>query len=453
MPTVKLPTFHQGQMRAFNQLLYEKVRFQALRCGRRFGKTDYGKILASDIVCKGGRVGVFVPNFRLQVEVFNDITTTLEPIKKSQSKSEWAFRGQTGCEIEVIDDYGSMSRKWESSAIEFWSLENPNAGRSRKYDLVLIDEAAHGKDDLMEVWERSIAATLVDRMGSAVVMSTPNGIAKTNFFFQICTQKKHGFTEFHAPTAANPYMHPPYVRADELERLKTRYHPLVYRQEILAEFVDWSGEALFSLDKLLSGGKPIDYPQHVEYVFATIDTAVKDGQENDGTGVIYWAYNLYGNGPKLSILDWDIIQIKGNLLEEWLPSVYETLVILSGQCKARYGIEQIWIEDKMSGSILIQQGQAMGLPVSPIDDKYTGIGKDQRAILASGPVWRGEVKISQWAFEKHKMYKEYDDNHLLSQVMGFTLYDKKAATRADDLLDCFTYGTCVAGVVLDDFKR
>jgi len=34
-------------------------------------------------------------------------------------------------------------------------------------------------------------------------------------------------------------------------------------------------------------------------------------------------------------------------------------------------------------------------------------------------------------------------NHFLHQVTTFRIGDKEAAKRADDLLDCFTYGVAV----------
>ena len=88
-------------------------------------------------------------------------------------------------------------------------------------------------------------------------------------------------------------------------------NPLVYQQEYLAEFVDWSGVAFFMLDKMLVDGKPIDIPKRVDGVFCTIDTATKTGTANDGTAVVYWGFNRIGDGPPLALLDWDVVQIEG----------------------------------------------------------------------------------------------------------------------------------------------
>jgi hypothetical protein len=49
-------------------------------------------------------------------------------------------------------------------------------------------------------------------------------------------------------------------------------------------------------------------------VFAVIDSATKTGSDHDGTAVVYAALT---NPPdqRLVILDWDIVQIEGSLLE------------------------------------------------------------------------------------------------------------------------------------------
>jgi hypothetical protein len=430
---VKLPVFHTGQMQAFQR----RTRYQVLRCGRRWGKTDYFKILAGDRVAKGQNVGIFVPNYKIQTEVYAELEESLLPIKRSSSKADWVQRYMTG------------------GRIDFWTLENERAGRSRKYHLVLIDEAAFTKDStMMKIWETCIAPTLLDYEGQAVVGSTPNGINEENFFYQVCMKPELGFSEYHAPTAQNPYMPFPLPhetrvqwqlrREAEFQKLKDRNHPLVYRQEYLAEFVDWSGVAFFELDKMLVNGEPAALPIMPDYVFAVLDTAVKDGAEHDGTAVTFYARNQHGIGAPLTILDWDIVQIQGASLETWLPTVYQQLQYWANITSARFGSGGVWIEDKMSGSILLQQAANHGWQAHPIDSKLTSLGKDARAINCSGQVYRGEVKLYQDAFNKKKLYKGFEKNHLISQVCGFTIGDKNAATRADDLLDTFTYGIAIA---------
>jgi hypothetical protein len=218
---------------------------------------------------------------------------------------------------------------------------------------------------------------------------------------------------------------------------------LVYAQEHLAEFVDWSGTAFFSREKLLNQNQPVPYPAPCESVFAVIDTASKTGTDNDATAVTFFALDRRPDRFPLIILDWDIAQIEGAILETWLPSVFERLEELAQVCRARSGSVGVWIEDKNSGTILLQQARRRRMPAFPIDSKLTAMGKDERAISVSGYVHRGYVKYTSHAFDKVSIYKGKSRNHLLDQIESFRIGDKKS-DREDDLLDTFCYGIAVA---------
>jgi hypothetical protein len=302
---------------------------------------------------------------------------------------------------------------------------------------VIIDEAAFTKPNMLHIWQTSIKPTLLDYGGDAWVLSTPNGIDDDNFFYRIGEDKELGFTDHHAPTHSNPYL-----PKEELEKLERENHPLVFRQEYLAEFVDWSGVAFFSIDKLLHEGKPVDYPEKCDGVFAVMDTAVKGGRENDGTAIVYCAINKF-HGHPLVILDWDIVQIDGALLENYMPSVFSRLEDLARLTQARHGVIGTFIEDAAAGSILIQQGRSRGWPTHAIDSKLTMAGKDERAISVSGYFHQEKIKISQFAYDKTVVFKNSSRNHLLNQIASFRIGDKDAATRADDLLDAFVYSLAI----------
>jgi hypothetical protein len=437
-PTISVGRLHDGQKKAWHALLPH--RLMALRCGRRFGKTELAKAWIKTGILKGQACAWFAPQYKQVSEVYADLVRTLAPVVVSASKSAGIIRFATGGRLDI------------------WSLENPFAGRSRGYHRVVIDEAAFAKDadsavgPMMETWERSIKPTLYDYGGRALVCSNSAGKNPENFFYQICTDPQFGFHEYHATTMDNPLLPMPLKgesdnawllrRAEELEKLKRDNAPLVYAQEFCAEFVDWSGEAFFSREKLLVQGKPVSYPNHCEFVFAVIDTAAKTGTDNNATAVTYFARNRF-TGTPLLILDWDIIQIEGALLETWLPSVFARLEELSGSCRAQIGSWGAWIEDKSSGTVLLQQAQLRQLPAQGIESKLTAMGKDERAISVSGYVHREMVKYTDHAFNKITTYKGRSANHLVDQVERFRVGDKKSK-REDDLLDTFCYGIAIS---------
>jgi hypothetical protein len=207
--------------------------------------------------------------------------------------------------------------------------------------------------------------------------------------------------------------------------------------------VDWSGVAFFNRDKMLVDNRPVSFPSICNAVFAVIDTASKTGTDNDATAVTFFALDQHFGGAPLLILDWDIAQIEGAILESWLPSVFHRLEELARLCRALKGSLGAFIEDKNSGTILLQQACRRGMPARLIDSKLTAMGKDERAISVSGYVHRGLVKYTESAFNKTIVYKRHARNHLLEQIESFRVGDKNS-DREDDLLDTFCYGIALA---------
>ena len=418
MPVVEipidLPVLHADQVRAIRV----PARFKALKCGRRWGKTTLASAIISDQAGRGKEWGYFSPEYKFLSETYHTLEKILHPIIASSSKVDGVIRLVTG------------------GRIDFWTLNNPHAGRSRKYHGVFIDEAAFAGPDMIDIWQRAIMPTLLDYRGTAWVASTPNGADEDNFFYRICTDDSFGFTEFHAPTHNNPLM-----PKDELERLERESMPLVYRQEYLAEFVDWNGVSFFHLDNMLVDGKPVPWPSRTGQIYAVIDTALKDGMDHDGTGVLYIARDRY-LPPKLIVLDWSLDQIQGASLEEWLPSVFRRMNELADICHAREGVMGAFIEDKGSGTVLLQQARKRGLKAFALPQALTALGKEARALSVSAYYHKGEMKISQYAFDKVSRFKGVQKNHFISQFCGFRMGDHDPK-RADDLADCGAYALAI----------
>jgi hypothetical protein len=413
---IELPTPHPDQVKA----LAVPGRHKAIRCGRRWGKTLLAETMACELAIAGKLVGFFAPQYKFLSEAYTDIAYYLSPIISRSSRMDGVIRLTTG------------------GRIDFWSLDNERAGRSRRYHQVIIDEAAFCKPGTIEIWRKSIEPTLLDFIGSALATSNTNGADPGNFFYQLCNDPQWGFTEYWAPSANNPYL-----PAAELDALKARTHPLVFEQEYEAKFVDFSGNAFFPLESLLDENhQPVEYPKFCDGVFAVIDTAIKDGKEHDGTAVLYCSLSQHYGVP-LILLDYDVLQIPGSLLEEWLPGVYRRLEELSRACRSRGGSLGAFIEDKGSGTILLQQARRRGWKAIAIESKLTDLGKDARAISVSGYVHRGMVKFSQAAYDRILVFKEISANHLRSQVVGYRV-GIDAGVGTDDLLDCFTYSIALA---------
>lgn len=197
----------------------------------------------------------------------------------------------------------------------------------------------------------------------------------------------------------------------------------------------------FSLGSMLVGGKAAEMPFRPSFVFATMDTAMKTGQANDGCAVIYWAVDIHRICPfPLYILDWDYKQIDGAFLAGYMPGVFQTLEHYAEQTQALHGSRGAKIEDKQSGTILIQQCENFGWKGTAVDSKMVNMGKVERCLDVSGYVHLGRVKLTATAYEKRIRYKGEHKNHLLSQVLGFNASVKPKPNEQDDLRDAWCYG-------------
>src|SRR5882757_404728 len=100
---LSLGTLHSGQLAAYWAL--RPHRFKALRCGRRFGKTDFAKTWISEGLVRGWECGWFAPQHMTWSEVYSDLAQSLRPILDTSSKGGAVMRMRTG------------------GRLDFWSLE------------------------------------------------------------------------------------------------------------------------------------------------------------------------------------------------------------------------------------------------------------------------------------------------------------------------------------------
>lgn len=224
--------------------------------------------------------------------------------------------------------------------------------------------------------------------------------------------------------------------------------PTVERERLLRGNwkIRWDGTDFFPETCWLVNGRAVMAPAKCDSVYCVIDSAVKTGKKNDCTAVTYFARSKHTGYP-LVILDYDLVQIEGDSLKAWLPGVLYTGERWATKCGARNGFLGALIEDKSSGTILLQAAAKMvdkdtrrPVKAQAIDSKLTAMGKEERALAISAYHYQGDCKISEHAFHKTVTVKGQTRNHLIGQVTSFRIGDPDAATRADDLLDTYCYG-------------
>jgi hypothetical protein len=114
--------------------------------------------------------------------------------------------------------------------------------RSRKYKRVIVDEAAFAPE-LKDQWANCIRPSLSDLKGDAWFFSTPNGL---NEFHQMHLRgldpEREDWASWSMPTSGNPFIDP-----DEIEAARRDLSELAFRQEYLAQFIQWEGAVFRSI--------------------------------------------------------------------------------------------------------------------------------------------------------------------------------------------------------------
>lgn len=224
-----------------------------------------------------------------------------------------------------------------------------------------------------------------------------------------------------------------------IDRLKSSGPPWLVRAWLEGDWSAASADSFFMQEALLVDGQPVEWPGKCDQIFAVLDTALKDGMQHDGTSVTYFSVNKTAPHP-LTVLDWDVVQIKASVLVDFLPGIHATLQRMAKETKAREGSIGVFVEDKGSGTVLLQQ--ATDGATYPIPENLVSLGKEGRALAISRHVYSDQVKISRHAFEKVTLYRDEYKNHFLSQVTGFRLGHK--TPHGMDALDTFCYGVALA---------
>jgi hypothetical protein len=223
---IRLRKLHPAQQ----QIRAEARRFNVVSCGRRFGKTDFGLDEAIDGkkgLLEGYPVGWFAPNSRYYEEAWVAAVRTWRPSPRASRSRR------------------SASRCMNGAVFECWDLEDPDAGRSRKYGKVIIDEAAKAKK-LKDAWEQAIAAHARRLRRQRVVPLLAQGLQLLQDAARPRRTRTPGQREG-APewmswvfsSYANPH-----VPREEIDRIAAEMPELVRRQEIMGQFVDLSGASV-----------------------------------------------------------------------------------------------------------------------------------------------------------------------------------------------------------------
>lgn len=349
------------------------ARFKVVIAGRRWGKTILGLISVNlghgpmengrpkyRGALNGGNIWWVAPTYTIANLIWRDLKRALQDIWLDKSEVERRI---------VLPGGGTISVR---------STDNPDSLRGAGLDGIVVDEAAYVKE---EAWTEALRSALADREGWAIFISTPKG---HNWLWR--TYRKALVTEnwiaWQRPTSDNPK-----IPTSEIEETRKELGPMVFAQEILAEFVaagsnqfkqEWfqyfySENGAFRLvqERLSKGGSVTEiiskvvHPSEL-FKFQIVDLATSLAQSADFTVVSTFGVTAEGD---LLILDVQRKRLEGPDHIPFISEAYEA-----------WQPGYIGIEKAAMGLGVVQAAIRAGLPIKPLAAEKDKVSRAQNIL-------------------------------------------------------------------------
>lgn len=263
---LELPPFHRVQQ----EIADDKTRFRVLACGRRFGKTLMCTEIGFSEAFTGHLVWWVAPTY-------------------SQAGIAWRLAiklvNQIPAEYGIVINIATRTITFPSGGqFVFKSSDRPDSLRGEGLDLLIMDEADFQKKN---VWTEILRATLADKKGRAIFISTPK--VENGWFHQLfkdgMNPKIKNVKSWQLSSYTNPYLDPA-----EIDEIRESTPSLIFRREFLAEFVSAAGARInknsiqyISIDELQNNKNLV--------IGIGVDLAIGEKEINDYTAVCALAYD------------------------------------------------------------------------------------------------------------------------------------------------------------------
>jgi len=227
------------------QVLTAEERFLVLCAGRRWGKTKVGAAKILREARKPGMRCVWVaPIYKVVKRGYAEVVAQIPD----------GLLTKPAPPDSVFDAGRSVRLQFKNgSTIEFYSADRPEGILGASFDFVIMDEAATMPEF---VWSQIIRATLADRQGRALFISTPR---QRNWFYYIWLRGQsddpddHEFRSWHFPSRTNPT-----IPSSEFDDMARDMPAVEYEQEVLAEFIS-EAASVFRFPKAYKEDGTVDH--------------------------------------------------------------------------------------------------------------------------------------------------------------------------------------------------
>ena len=328
-------TPHKKQREIIQSAQSDEIKYIVVNTGRQFGKSFMGMNLILKWQLEHNKsVGMYVtPVYAQAKKVFSELVSSLgnSSLTTEINKSELHIRFING------------------SVLYFRSAEREDSLRGYTLDYLVVDEAAYIKD---VVWDTVLRPTTLVRGKKCLFLSTPKG---RNWFYNMAmkgmSEEYPNYITFRASSFDTPF-----ISEEELNEAKKTLPEAIYRQEILAEFIDDGGEVFSNLKNRNFLNQYPPYNSSEKY-YAGVDL----GRAND--------YSV------LTILNSQgmVVEIYRERQKSWDVIVSEMLVVL------RKYKPQLFVEINNQGDVvyeMIRKGYSAAQPFTTTNDSKQNIIED-----------------------------------------------------------------------------
>lgn len=315
---MKLPELYPLQ----REIVSSPAKRKVINAGRRAGKTQMFAVHAIESMLRAQKV-LLASTSQDQADIFwSRIKAWTAPL--------WASRIAYKNEVKRVMEFNGGRIRVKTGA-------SPDVLRGEDADLLILDECSRLDP---AAWYEVGAPMLADRDGSAVFCSTPN---RKNWFYLMYQRAKADdsgrYAAWHFSTHTNPH-----INREALEELTNDMSEEMYRQEILAEFLDSGGEVFRNVDAVATAERV--QPYEGRFV-AGLDWAQK--QDYTVIAVLDASTRVMVDMDRFNNTSWSVA--RGRVL-----AMYE-----------KWGIQAIHAESNSIGSPNIEALQADGLPIYPFE--------------------------------------------------------------------------------------
>lgn len=371
-------------------------RYNVLKIGRRFGKTTLAiNKLLPQTALNGLPCAYYAPTYKDLHDVWLELRTLLADVIVSKNEQTKQMRLITG------------------GVIDFWSMDEPDSGRGRKYARVVVDEAEKARK-FREAWNQTIMPTLMDYKGDAFILSTPK-FGQT-FFKELFHRDDPAWQRFNLSTYDNPH-----IDQTEVDHLRQQLDDLTFRCEILAEDVNMASNPFTYAFDAAKHVMPVTYDAryhlHLSFDFNVDPITCLAVQHIDGCIRVVKEFYLRNS---------DIYQLCEAIQASFPRATYIVTGDATGANRSALTSGNYGYYDVVARQLGLGRGQMKQPAVNPSI-------RDTR-VLCNSLLQNYCVQIDPscvW-LAKDLQYVEVDDE-------GDIMKDRSTDLRKADLLDCFRY--------------